>query len=346
MRSRKGFRGPQGKLNPTNTRKSPGQLGRFLHPLGCNVDLVVGPTRVAQLGVRGARRSGAAIRPRILTAALVAGAVFLWTSAACAQVDASTPETARLAAEFNDPLTTLPQLFLQDAYTPSNYGTDAPLNRVIFRVIVPRVPRISLMPDQLIRPSFQLVTVPTGKGSDTRTEFGDMQLFDFGVIPWPGRETGLLMGVGPVFVFPTATHRLAGQRAWQVGPGFATIYKGIPGLVLGGLIQNPISFAYTSDDSVPVSTFVFQPIVLAHVGQGFYVKSADASWTVNWRRRTPTLIPVSFGIGHVTVREGLPPINVFVTGEWMAYRQFAPVAAQTTVRFGLTMAFPQWRLWD
>lgn len=266
--------------------------------------------------------------------------------AARAQDETASPTVRKLAEEFNDPLTTLPQLFLQDAYTPSNYGTDAPLNRVIFRVIVPRVPRISLMPDQLIRPSFQLVTVPTGKGSDTRTEFGDMQLFDFGVIPWPGRETGLLMGVGPVFVFPTATHRLAGQRAWQVGPGFATIYKRIPGLVLGGLIQNPISFAYTSDDSVPVSTFLFQPIVLAHVGRGFYVKSADATWTVNWRRGSSTLIPLSFGIGHVTVREGFPPVNVFVTGEWMAYRQFAPVAPQTTVRFGMTMAFPQWRLWD
>jgi hypothetical protein len=288
-------------------------------------------------------------RPGTLRALMIAGVAALLIGrapAARAQEETASSDVRKLAEEFTDPLTTLPQLFLQDAYTPSNYGTDAPLNRVIFRVIVPRVPRISLMPDQLIRPSFQLVTVPTGKGSDTRTEFGDMQLFDFGVIPWPGRETGLLMGVGPVFVFPTATHRLAGQRAWQVGPGFATIYKRIPGLVLGGLIQNPISFAYTSDLAKPVSTFLFQPIVLAHVGHGFYVKSADATWTVNWRRGSSTLIPLSFGIGHVTVREGFPPINVFVTGEWMAYRQFAPVAPQTTVRFGMTMAFPQWRLWE
>jgi len=265
--------------------------------------------------------------------------------AACAQEESTRSDVKKLAEEFNDPLTTLPQLFLQDAYTPSNFGTDAPLNRVIFRVIVPRVPRISLMPDQLIRPTFQLVTVPTGKGSDTRTEFGDMQLFDFGVIPWPGRETGLLMGVGPVFVFPTATHRLAGQRAWQVGPGFATIYKGIPGLVLGGLIQNPISFAYTSDDSVPVSTFVFQPIVLAHVGQGFYVKSADATWALNWQHNTSTVLPLSFGVGHVMVREGLPPLNLFLSGEWTVYRQFAPIVPETTVRFGMTMAFPDWRPW-
>jgi len=27
---------------------------------------------------------------------------------------------------------------------------------------------------------------------------GDMQLFDLAVIPWPGRETGFFMGVGPI----------------------------------------------------------------------------------------------------------------------------------------------------
>jgi hypothetical protein len=35
-----------------------------------------------------------------------------------------------------------------------------------------------------------------------------------------------------------------------------------------------------------------------------------------------------------------------VTGEWMAYRHDAPVAPQTTVRFGITVAFPQWRPWQ
>ena len=57
------------------------------------------------------------------------------------------------------------------------------------------------------------------------------------------------------------------------------------------------------------------------------------------------LSPVSFGLGYVLVREGWPPLNMFVSGEWMAYRQFAPVAPQTTVRFGLNIAFPQLRPW-
>jgi len=188
-----------------------------------------------------------------LTLLLMAASLLLGTPAAAADVEAPKPGLAKLAQEFTDPLSTLPQIFTQNAYTPTNFGTDVPTNRLIARVIIPRVPESSLLPFvQLIRPSISLVTVPTGTGSGTRTAFGDMQLFDLAVLPWPDRKSGLLMGVGPVFVFPTATDKLAGQEAWQVGPAFGAIYKGIPTLVMGCLIQNPISFAYTSPDRQPL----------------------------------------------------------------------------------------------
>ena len=252
---------------------------------------------------------------------------------------------AKLAEEFSDPLTTLPQVFLQDAYTPVNYGIPSYTNKVIGRVIVPRLPRFSLFPFvQLIRPSFSLVTVPDGRGGP-RTAFGDMQLFDLAVVPWPGKESGLTMGIGPVFVFPTASDRLAGQGAWQIGPAFGMIYKGFPGWILGCLIQDPISFAYTARDRRAVGILAIQPIVLRHLWYGLYMKSGDASWSVDWRNGAATTVPLSFGLGWVFVRRGLSPVNLFVSGEWMAYRHDAPVAPQTTIRFGMTVAFPQWRPW-
>jgi hypothetical protein len=76
-------------------------------------------------------------------------------SAAAAQPEEPSAAVRRLAEEFSDPLTTLPQLFLQDIYTSSSYGTEAPTNRVILRAIISRVPESSLFPFvQLIRPSF------------------------------------------------------------------------------------------------------------------------------------------------------------------------------------------------
>jgi hypothetical protein len=277
-----------------------------------------------------------------LTISLVV--VLLAVSAAIAEDEEAPPSVKQLAEEFSDPLTTLPQFFLQDAYTPSNYGIDQSTNRVIARVIVPRLPEYSLLPFvQLVRPSFSLVTVPDPRGG-TRTDFGDMQLFDLAVIPWPGRDSGLLMGLGPLFVFPTATNPAAGQSAWQAGPAFGAVYKGLPGWLFGCLIQDPISFAYTSPHHRPVGVLTFQPIVFRNLWRGLYVKSGDASWAFDWRGGSITL-PLSFGVGWVIVREGLSPINLFVSGEWMAYRHDAPVAPQTTVRFGMTVAFPQWRPW-
>jgi len=286
-----------------------------------------------------------------LAVALLASVLLLQASAAFAQTEedeeqVDTTDLARLVREFTDPLTRLPQFFLQDTYTPANYGTKADANQVVARVIVPRIPRFTLLPlVQLIRPSFILNTVPTGRGTQTRTEFGDIQLFDAFVLPWPSPETKLHIGIGPTFVFPTATHKPAGQGAWQAGPLVGVVYKGIPWLITGFLMQNPISFAYKYRDSQALSTLIFQPIVAVALPGGWYIRSADASWSMGWRRGTSTMIPLSFGIGRVLVREGLPPLNFYVSGEWMAYRQFAPVAPQTTVNFGITVALPGWRPW-
>ncbi len=251
-----------------------------------------------------------------------------------------------LTEEFTDPLTPLPQILLQDAFTPANYGTDAQTNRLIVRAIVPRLPRFSLFPFyQLIRPQFSLVTIPTGKGSSTRTEFGDIDLVDLAILPWPDPMGVLKVGIGPTLVFPTATFRSAGQSSWQAGPAFAAVYFGIPRVLLGCFLQNPISFAYTSSRARPLNFLEFQPIVLFQLGRGWYLKSADSTWSSGWHRHTATMLPLSFGIGRVMLGPRFPPINFYVSGQWLAYRQFAPAAPQTTVNFGITIAIPQLRKW-
>jgi hypothetical protein len=248
-----------------------------------------------------------------------------------------------LEREFTDPLTTLPQVFLKDAFSPVNYGTEVQTNQVVGRAIIPRIPPNTLLPFvQLVRPTFSLVTVPTPRGG-TRTDFGDIQLFDLAVLPWPRAETGLRFGLGPTFVFPTATSKFAGQGAWQAGPACAAVYTGVPRLLIGFLLQNPISFAYTSPDRPSQNTFAFQPAVLFSLWDGWYLRSADATWVYGWRRHSPSLLPLSLGVGRVMVRPGLPPLNFYVSGQWMAYHQNSPIASQWSVNFGVTIAFPQFR---
>ena len=272
--------------------------------------------------------------------------VVLWvivSSLAFGQGQTTSTPLETLEREFTDPMTTLPQVFLKDAFSPVNYGTKVQTNQVVGRAIIPRIPPNTLLPFvQLVRPTFSLVTVPT-PGGGTRTDFGDMQLFDLAVLPWPPAETGLRFGLGPTFVFPTATSKFAGQGAWQAGPACAAVYTGVPRLLIGFLLQNPISFAYTSPDRPSQNTFAFQPAVLFSLWDGWYLRSADATWVYGWRRHSPSLLPLSLGVGRVMVRPGLPPLNFYVSAQWMAYHQNSPIASQWSVNFGVTIAFPQFR---
>ena len=292
---------------------------------------------------------------RYLSSVLVFCVVLALGGLACPQ-GASTltlSEEEKLEQDFTDPLTTLPQLIVRDSYTPANYGPCTPqvlcfrnleTNQLIVRPLIPRVPPQTLLPfNQLIRPTFAVVTVPSSRGG-TRTEFGDLPVFDVAVLPWPDRQkTGLLFGVGPTFVFPTATSKSAGQGAWQAGPALGAIYTGIPGLLVGFIAQNPVSFAYTSPDRPPQNTFQLQPVLALHLWHQWYLRSAEANWTMGWRRHSPTMLPLSVGLGRTLVQPGLPPMSFFITGQWMVYRQYAPIAPQTTINFGLTVAFPQLR---
>jgi hypothetical protein len=283
----------------------------------------------------------------LLRVRFAAALLLMLTASAFAQ--AQTPPTSlgqeeQLERDFTNPLTTLPQVIVRESYTPANYGTPVETNQAIIRPLIPRIPPYTLLPfNQLIRPTFSLVTVPSSRGG-SRTEFGDLPLFDIAVLPWPAlQKMRLLVGIGPAFVFPTATSRSAGQGAWQAGPAFGAIYSGIPGLLIGFVAQNPIGFAYTSPNRPPVNTLIIQPVIALHLWDKWYFRSAEADWTMGWHRHSPTALPLSAGLGRTLVRRGLPPLSLFVTGEWMVYRQFAPLAPQTTINFGMTIAFPQLR---
>jgi hypothetical protein len=274
---------------------------------------------------------------------LVAALFLMLTAAALAhaQTQPTLTQEEQLERDFTDPLTTLPQVLIRDSYTPANYGTNVETNQAFIRPLIPRIPPNTLLPfAQLVRPTFALVTVPSSRGG-SRTEFGDLPVFDVAALPWPDRKkTGLLVAIGPTFVFPTATSRSAGQGAWQAGPALGAIYTGVPGLLLGFIAQNPIAFAYTSPKRPPQNTFQFQPILALHLWHEWYLRSAESTWSMGWHRRSPTTLPLSIGIGRTLVSLGLPHWSLFVTGQWMAYRQFAPLAPQTTINFGITIAFP------
>ena len=256
----------------------------------------------------------------------------------------SEAEEDHLAREVEDPTAILTQLQLQDQYTPRNFQSSAQTNTIQLRAVLPIDAFAGFPFQQIIRPTFKVQSLATSSSSSTITEFADMEVFDLFVSNWPDpKKTGFGWGVGPTFVFPTGRDPLAGKHAWEVGPAAAAKYLGVPHLTVGLLFQNPISFAYTNSSATPQSQMQFQPRISYTLGRGWYVKSSDSTWTVNWRRHSSTTIPISLGFGRVWKFEGVQ-LNAWVSGEWTTYRQFTSITPMYTVRFGTTLLFPRFLL--
>jgi hypothetical protein len=247
-----------------------------------------------------------------------------------------------LADRATDPTAYLTQVKIKDEYTPVNYGTNAQPNTLLLRPVFAVRPHLLTPLEQLIRPTIQVVTVPQGKGASTSTAFGDMQLLDLLVLPWPdSKATGFRWGIGPYSVFPTSTTDLTGQGSWQAGPAAAFSWEVVPRLKIAALMQQATSFAYTSSRSSPVTSLTFQPILTYGLGRGWYLKSSDATWTFNLRHKTSTEMPLSAGAGKVWKLSGGYALDFSAAGEWMAYRQFSDRAEQFTLEFQLGLLLPE-----
>ena len=249
-----------------------------------------------------------------------------------------------LSEEVVDPTAMLTQVRLLDFYTPGNFETSAQTNAALIQPIIP-IARLSLLPvEQIVRFTFKVSTVATGPGSHPITALADTQMYDLFQSQWPHLERWKLRwAIGTTLIFPTASDHRAGADAWQAGPAAAIAFAGLPNLWAGFLFQNPISFAYSRPGVKPQSIMLFQPGLSYRLGEGWYLKSTDSVWNVNWRHHTPTSIPVSFGLGRVWKFKG-QTLDTWTSGEWMAYRQFAGITPMYTVRFGVNFVFPEFVL--
>jgi hypothetical protein len=247
-----------------------------------------------------------------------------------------------LAEGAYDPTASLAQVQFRDIYTPAQYGTNAQQNALQIRPIVNISPFWLIPCEQLLRPTFRVVTAARSKSASTSTGYDDMQLLDLFIMRWPNTDAiKLRWALGPFFIFPTATNQQLGQGAWQLGPAAAFSFRGIQGLDIAALLQQATSFAYTSSRSKPVTSLTFQPILTYQLGGGWYLKSSDSTWNINLRHGTSTTIPINAGFGKVWRASSGLAIDTSTGWEWMLYRQFAPRASQFSMLFQITVLFPR-----
>jgi hypothetical protein len=253
--------------------------------------------------------------------------------AGIAQADngsATSPTQSDLVNEANAPISSLFQVRLQDAYAPAFQGQLRGQGNLFSIAVGMPVPQYRLLPF----PQLSLLTIPAAVTLPlplgSLTGFGDIRFLDIAVID---AGHSLLFGVGPTFVFPTASDLTSGQGKWQAGPAAAVAFAPRKWL-LGILAQNPISFA--GDATRPAANALFlQPFITYQLGHGWFVRS-EPQMVFDWETNKQ-LLPVDAGVGRV-FKIGPQYVNCFVEPAWNVTHD-GP-APRYAITFGFALLYP------
>jgi hypothetical protein len=148
----------------------------------------------------------------------------------------------------------------------------------------------------------------------------------------------LIGGVGPTFIFNTATDDRLGLGKWSVGPTLAIVSIPDP-WVVGALARNLWSFA--GDNHRPkVNAFLVQPFLNYNFSNGWYLTSTPVI-TANWEaedKRNRWTIPIGGGFGKVMFRGEKRPINIRLQGFY--YLEKPDRAPDWTLQLQFQILFP------
>lgn len=233
---------------------------------------------------------------------------------------------ANLVRQANAPIASVFQMRLQDAYTPKFHGAEGTSNAFTLAVTMP-LRKYRLIPF----PQLSLLTLPASvKFTGAPGGFGDVRFLDIALL-----DVGhsVLFGVGPTFVFPTATDPATGQGKWQAGPA-AAIGFAPDRWLMGILAQNPISFAGSGKRRNADALFL-QPFLTYQLGEGWFLRS-QPQLSFDWKSHK-NYLPLDFGFGRVfTVEEQ----NVSCFVEMSRNLSRNEPAPRYTIVLGVSLLFP------
>ena len=123
----------------------------------------------------------------------------------------------------------------------------------------------------------------------------------------PGKPGKFIWGVGPAFLFPTASSSELGSGKWGIGPSLVGLYMG-KHIVAGALVNNIWSFAGWGGKNV--NSMTLQPFFNYNFPGGWYITTSPII-TANWDEPSGDIwtVPLGGGFGRV-VHLGKLPINL------------------------------------
>jgi len=170
-------------------------------------------------------------------------------------------------------------------------------------------------------------------GDDSVSGVGDtLQSFFFS--PSQPTEDGLVWGIGPVFLLPTATDDRLGSEKWGIGPTAVALVQ--KGPWTAGALANHIWSVAGEEDRNDVNATFLQPFLGYALGRGRTVSAAmEASY--DWESEQLTA-PATLAVSQV-LPVGKQLISVQVGGRY--YLDAPANAPEWGVRATLTFLFPK-----
>lgn len=153
-----------------------------------------------------------------------------------------------------------------------------------------------------------------GEG-DRRSGFGDIQLASALA---PSRSSRWLWGIGPTFIFPSASDDALGQGKWQAGP------VGIAGYLTADWNAYVVAqqwWSFAGDRERARTSQLDLNYVLLRNLPGAWQVGMQPSMTVDWTASTGNKVsfPVGLGVGK-TVLLGKIPVQFYIEADYFAVR--------------------------
>ena len=264
---------------------------------------------------------------------MLALAVLLWPGSGAGQSpQAGTRETPEdLAKQKENPVSSLINLPLEFDW---NYRAGS-FERTAASLNLQPVWPAKLSQKWNLIPRFVLPVLDVPIGPDSRkTGLGDstLSLFLSPQEPVSWGNAGVVWGVGPIVLLPTATSPLLGLRKWGVGPTAAIVATDGPWVTVA-LAQNTWSV-----DGV-VNQFLFQAVINDNFegGLAIYVGTdVNADWTQSGKDRWTAAIgpgvSQTFFLGKQAMSASLAAKPYFVR---------PPLASAWVLQFTISLLFPK-----
>jgi hypothetical protein len=173
-------------------------------------------------------------------------------------------------------------------------------------------------------------------GFHGRSGLGDIAMVN---LLSPNKPSGFLWGIGPTWIFPTATKQNLGQQKWQVGPAVVGLYLSKE-WIFGAFPQQWWSFA-GKDNRPDTSMMNIQYFVWRLLPGAWQVGTGGPNITINWKADDDNKVNLPIGLGVAkTVKLGKLPVKFQLEGSYSVAHEDT-LGQRWNIRLTVTPVIPR-----